>query len=169
MIARFSAGSLSRVAMVKRKGNLPPMSEGPPAGPPSEWTLDRVLGFEVLEMGDARARGRVRVEDRLRQPMGLVHGGVYAALAESLASEATFRAVSGGGMVAVGMWNQTSFLRPVTAGAVHAEAHRRHRGRTTWLWDVDFTDDGGRLCATSRVALAVRELPAPPVSPGSGS
>jgi 1,4-dihydroxy-2-naphthoyl-CoA hydrolase len=44
----------------------------------------------------------------------------------------------------------------VTAGTVHAEATVRHRGRTTWVWDVDFTDDGGKLCASSRVTIAVR-------------
>ena len=47
----------------------------------------------------------------------------------------------------MGQSNHTSFLRPVTEGTVHAEARRRHRGRTTWVWEVDFTDDQGRLCA----------------------
>lgn len=124
-----------------------------------ERTLDGVLGFELIEAADELARGRVAVEDRVRQPFGLVHGGVYAALAESLASIATFQAVHPDGMVAMGSSNQTSFLRPITAGTVHAEARRRHRGRTTWLWDVDFTDDAGRICATSRVTIAVRPLP----------
>jgi uncharacterized protein (TIGR00369 family) len=58
------------------------------------------------------------------------------------------------------MSNQTSFLRPITAGTIHAEARCRHRGRTTWVWDVDFTDDEGRLCALSRVTIAVRPIPA---------
>jgi len=62
----------------------------------------------------------------------------------------------------MGQSNSTSFLRPVTAGVVHAQARRRHRGRTTWVWDVDFTDDDGRLCATSRVTMAVRPAPARP-------
>ena len=52
--------------------------------------------------------------------------------------------------------NSTTFMRPVTAGTVHALATVRHRGRTTWVWDVDFTDDDGKLCATSRVTMAVR-------------
>ena len=42
---------------------------------------------------------------------------------------------------------------------MHASAPARHRGRTTWVWDVDFTDDDGRLCATSRVTMAVRQQP----------
>jgi uncharacterized protein (TIGR00369 family) len=126
----------------------------------SERTLDGTLGFELLESSEERARGRVAVSDRVRQPFGIVHGGVYAALAESITSIATYHAVADEGMIAVGSSNHTSFLRPVTAGTVHAEARRRHRGRTTWIWEVDITDDEGRLCAMSRVSLAVR--PAPP-------
>jgi len=126
----------------------------------SERTLDGTLGFELLESSEERARGRVAVSDRVRQPFGIVHGGVYAALAESITSIATYHAVADEGMIAVGSSNHTSFLRPVTDGTVHAEARRRHRGRTTWIWEVDITDDEGRLCAMSRVSLAVR--PAPP-------
>jgi uncharacterized protein (TIGR00369 family) len=81
-------------------------------------------------------------------------------MAEGMASEATFRAVYPDGFIAIGMSNQTSFLRPITAGTIHAEARRRHRGRTTWLWEVDFTDDEGHLCALTRVTIAVRPIPA---------
>jgi len=119
-------------------------------------TLDQVLGFEFLEMGPELARASVPVEDRVCQPFGLVHGGTYAALAETLVSGATHLAVSQEGSFAVGQSNHTTFLRPVTSGTVHAEARARHRGRTTWIWDVDFTDDDGKLCAIARVTMAVR-------------
>ena len=59
-------------------------------------------------------------------------------------------------MLAVGQSNSTHFLRPVTAGRVHAEGVALHRGRTTWIWDVRFTDDGERLCAITRMTMAVR-------------
>ena len=95
----------------------------------------------------------------MKQIFGLVHGGAFAAFAELLASQATGLAVADEGQIAVGLANHTSFLRPVTEGLVHAEARRRHRGRTTWLWEVDFTDEGGRLCAVARVTLAVRPAP----------
>jgi uncharacterized protein (TIGR00369 family) len=98
----------------------------------------------------------VPVRDAIKQPMGLVHGGVYAAIAESLASMATWQAVAADGRRAMGLSNATSFLRPITEGTVHASATRRHRGRTTWVWDVDITDDAGRLCATTRMTVAVR-------------
>ena len=113
----------------------------------------------MLSLTDELARGRVRVTDRIRQMWGLVHGGVYAALAEVLASEATVSAVHGTGMAAVGLSNRTSFLRPVAEGTVHAEAWRLHRGRYTWLWEVFLRDDEDRLCAASRVTLAVRPRP----------
>lgn len=137
---------------------------------PREQTLEGVLGFELLETGPERATARFEVVDRVRQPLGLVHGGTYAALAETIVSNATFRAVYPDGLMATGMSNLTSFLRPVTEGSVHAEARRQHRGRTTWVWEIEFTDDGGRLCAVSRVTTAVRELPAsarPPRADGS--
>jgi 1,4-dihydroxy-2-naphthoyl-CoA hydrolase len=57
---------------------------------------------------------------------------------------------------AYGLSNTTSFFRPISAGTVQAEAERLHRGRTTWVWDVRFIDGDGRLCAASRVTVAVR-------------
>jgi uncharacterized protein (TIGR00369 family) len=123
-------------------------------------TLDSVLKRETLEMTEDRAVCTMSVDGQpLLQPMGIVHGGVYATMAEGMTSEATFRAVYPEGNVAVGMSNQTSFLRPITGGKIHAEARRRHKGRTTWLWEVDFTDDEGRLCALTRVTIAIRPLP----------
>jgi 1,4-dihydroxy-2-naphthoyl-CoA hydrolase len=124
---------------------------------PVAGTLDEVLGFELLEAGAEGARGRFAVESRVCQPFGRVHGGAYAAMAETLASGATYMAVSGDGNIAVGQSNNTTFMRPVTEGTVHVAGRPIHRGRTTWVWDVDFTDDEGRLCATSRVTIAVRE------------
>jgi uncharacterized protein (TIGR00369 family) len=120
--------------------------------------FDRYYGLEIVEASDQLVRGRVRVLDELKQPTGVVHGGVYASIAEALASLGTNVGVNADGNVGLGMSNHSSFLRPVSDGVVHAEARRRHRGRTTWIWDVDLTDDEGRLCATSRVTIAVRPL-----------
>jgi 1,4-dihydroxy-2-naphthoyl-CoA hydrolase len=119
--------------------------------------FDGLYGLELLELSDTRVRGRVAVRAELKQPQGLVHGGVYAAIAESLASLGTARGVLGDGKVAMGLSNQTSFLRPITGGTVHAAARRRHAGRTTWVWDVEMHDDQGRLCVLSRMTIAVRD------------
>jgi 1,4-dihydroxy-2-naphthoyl-CoA hydrolase len=126
---------------------------------PLERTFDALYGLQVLDSGPERVRAQVAVRDEIKQPMGLVHGGVFASIAESITSLATAMAVLPEGRSAQGLSNQTSFLRPITAGTVHAEARRRHRGRTTWVWEVEITDDDGRLCALVRMTIAVRDLP----------
>jgi 1,4-dihydroxy-2-naphthoyl-CoA hydrolase len=126
---------------------------------PLERTFDALVGLEILEMDDERVRAQVPVREALKQPMGLVHGGVLATIAESTASMATFMAVWPNGEVAQGMANASTFLRPITSGTIHAQATRRHRGRTTWVWDVEISDDDGRLCAMSRMTIAVRPAP----------
>jgi uncharacterized protein (TIGR00369 family) len=114
------------------------------------------LGIEHLESGEDAARGRIAVAEHLLQPYGFLHGGVFAVLAESICSRATWRAVRDRGEVAMGQSNQTTFLRPVTDGHVNAVARVVHRGRTTWVWQVEFTDDEDRLCALSQMTVAVR-------------
>jgi uncharacterized protein (TIGR00369 family) len=114
----------------------------------------------MLSINDGEVHAQVTVRDELKQPVGLLHGGVYAAVAEAIASIATARAVFAEGNVAVGLANNTSFLRPVTEGVVRAVATRLHRGGTTWVWDVRFSDEQDRTCAVTRMTIAVR--PAPP-------
>jgi uncharacterized protein (TIGR00369 family) len=63
------------------------------------------------------------------------------------------------GKTAQGLSNQTSFLRPITDGKIHAEGVRKHRGRTTWVWEIEMSDDRGRLCVLTRMTVAVREPP----------
>ncbi len=121
--------------------------------------FDRHLGLEITEARDGLLRGQVRVRDELKQPAGLVHGGVYAAMAESLASNGTAIAVKPEGKVAMGISNLTSFMRPITSGTVYAEAKAKHRGRTTWVWEVEISDDAGKLCVLARVTVAVRAAP----------
>ena len=118
--------------------------------------FDRLYGLELLSMSDEEVRAQVEVRPDLKQPAGLVHGGVYASMAESMASLATALAVMGDGEIAMGLSNSTSFLRPVTDGVVHAVATRVHRGRTTWVWDVRFSNDAGKVCALTRMTIAVR-------------
>ena len=139
------------------------MSENNPANQfqpvvPLDRTFDALYGLELLEMNDELARAKVVVKERHMQPMGLVHGGVFASIAESLASAATAVAVVGDGNVAQGLSNQTSFLRPIVDGTIHAVARRRHRGRTTWVWEVEISDDEERLCALVRMTIAVRPM-----------
>ncbi len=126
---------------------------------PHEKTFDALYGLQVVEATEERVVAQVPVHDGVKQPMGLVHGGVYASIAESISSMATAQGVIADGNMAQGLSNQTSFLRPIFGGTIHATATRRHRGRTTWVWEVDITDDEGRLCAIVRMTIAVRPLP----------
>ena len=75
--------------------------------------------------------------------------------AETVASAATHMYVQP--KLAIGQSNNTSFIRPASSGHIEARARTRHRGRTTWVQDVEMTDDAGRLCAFSIVTVAVRE------------
>ena len=116
-----------------------------------EDTFDGLYGLQLLDYSDEIVRAQVVVRDEIKQPAGLVHGGVYASIAESIASMATAAAVLPSGQSAQGLSNQTSYLRPITEGMIHAVARRRHRGRTTWVWEVEITDDQDRLCALVRM------------------
>jgi 1,4-dihydroxy-2-naphthoyl-CoA hydrolase len=123
---------------------------------PAGRAMDGVLGFRMLSVDGDVAEAEVPITDAVRQRFGVVHGGAYAALAEMLATEATVQQVWPAGNSAMGQSNATSFLRPVSDGTVRARARRVHAGRTTWVWNVDMTDDDERLCAVSRVTIAVR-------------
>jgi 1,4-dihydroxy-2-naphthoyl-CoA hydrolase len=131
--------------------------------------FDRLYGLELLACSDTEVRAQAIVRDELKQPAGLVHGGVYASMAEAMASLATALGVAERGDTAMGLSNMTSFLRPITAGVVHALATRIHRGRSTWVWDVRFSDDADHTCAVTRMTIAVRPMPdgaAPPARAG---
>jgi 1,4-dihydroxy-2-naphthoyl-CoA hydrolase len=127
-----------------------------PIGFLPESPFDDHYGLVVDEAGDEVVRGHVPVRREVTQPVGLVHGGVYASIAEALASLGTNVGVYGDGKIGLGMSNDSTFLRPVDRGSVRGVARRRHRGRTTWVWDVELADDEGNLCALSRVTVAVR-------------
>jgi len=136
------------------------LSDLPTAILPLEQTLDGTLGVEVLEVGDDFVRGRIAVTDRVRQPYGIVHGGAMAALAESLTSAGTAQGVAAERKIAMGQEVNASFMRPISDGHVNALARVRRRGRTAWNWEVEITDDTGRLCALLRATIAVRDAPA---------
>jgi 1,4-dihydroxy-2-naphthoyl-CoA hydrolase len=120
--------------------------------------FDRHYGLEIDEATEELVRGHVPVREHVLQPVGLVHGGVHASIAEALASVGTNVGVLEDGNIGLGMSNNSTFLRSIREGTIHAVARRIHRGRTTWVWDVELTDDEGRLCAVSRVTIAVRPL-----------
>jgi 1,4-dihydroxy-2-naphthoyl-CoA hydrolase len=114
------------------------------------------LVLDAVDLDAGEIRAHVDVTDKVKQPAGLVHGGVFASIAESITSMGTWYAVQADGKSAQGLSNQTSFLRPILGGTIHALARVRHRGRTTWVWEVEITDDEQRLCSLVRMTIAVR-------------
>ncbi len=128
-----------------------------PRGPHSHF--DALVGTEWLDDDPDHARVRLGMRDELRQPVGLLHGGVISTLVESVCSRATALAVLGDGMMAMGQSIGVSFIRPMTEGHAEVTARARHRGRTTWVWDAEVEDAEGRLCALAQMTVAVRPIP----------
>ncbi len=112
------------------------------------------LGMEFLEVGDDFIRGRVPVDERTRQPYGLLHGGVSVALAETLGSVAAGHVVSEGHMV-VGLDINANHLKSASSGWVTGIARPVHIGRSTQVWNIDMHNDDGELTCVSRLTMAV--------------
>lgn len=126
---------------------------------PLERTMVGMVGVEIQEHDEDFVRGRLPVEDRVRQPYGIVHGGAIATLAESLTSMATAAGVAPEGKIAMGQEINMSLMRPISEGHVNALCRVRRKGRTAWNWEVEITDDDGRLCSLLRATIAVRDAP----------
>jgi 1,4-dihydroxy-2-naphthoyl-CoA hydrolase len=115
-----------------------------------------LLGIEWISTDPDDARARVPIRDELRQPFGIMHGGVMSSLVESICSYATAGAVHDEGMAAMGQSINVSFLRPIVEGAAEVRARARHRGRSTWVWEAEVRDSEDRVCALSQMTIAVR-------------
>ena len=124
-------------------------------------TVHDALGITVDEVSADRVVLSVPVTDRVRQPFGLLHGGVSAVLAESAASiGASMNVAPGKGVVGVEL--NASHLRGVSVGAITAVATPIRRGRTLHVWEIVVTDDRGRDVCRCRCTLAVIDLPTTP-------
>ena len=116
--------------------------------------FDNELGLVFTELTPDGAKAQLEVQPKLLQPMGIVHGGVYCSMIESMASTSAFvwLAANGGGNV-VGVNNNTDFLRAVSEGTVFGVSEPVHRGRRQQLWLVTLRDRGDRLIARGQVRL----------------
>ncbi len=115
---------------------------------------DNELGLTYLEVTPDGSRAQLTIHDKLLQPWGIVHGGVYCAIVESLASVSghVWLSAHGGGTV-VGVNNNTDFLRAISSGTVTAVSTPIHRGRRQQLWMVTITDENDKLVARGQVRL----------------
>jgi 1,4-dihydroxy-2-naphthoyl-CoA hydrolase len=112
------------------------------------------LGIEFVEIGDDFVRGRVPVDERTRQPYGLLHGGVSVVLAETLGSVGAAYSCPPDHR-AVGLEINANHLRGVTEGWVTGTARPVHRGRTTHVWQIELVDEQGRPTCVSRITMAI--------------
>ncbi|GEE03064.1 esterase [Gordonia spumicola] len=122
--------------------------------------LDALLGFAIDEVSGDGLRGTLTIRGDHHQPFGIVHGGVYCALAETAASVSAFCWLqeSGIGGTAVGVNNSTDFLRSASEGDITVVATPVHRGRRQQLWLIDMSDADGRPLAQSKVRMQNIEL-----------
>ncbi|BDY32185.1 MULTISPECIES: PaaI family thioesterase [Mycolicibacterium] len=116
--------------------------------------FDAELGLSYLDLTPDGGRAELKLHDKLLQPWGIVHGGVYCSIVESLASVSghIWLAENGGGTV-VGVNNNTDFLRAIGSGTVTAVSTPIHRGRRQQLWLITITDENDRLVARGQVRL----------------
>ena len=124
-----------------------------------ESNFDTYIGTVWISLDPDDARARIEMGDELRQPYGLMHGGVYSTLIESLCSYTTAVAVHEEGNICLGQAIEVSIRRPVSSGYAECRAIVRHRGRTTWVWEAEILDDEERLCALAKMTMAIRPAP----------
>ena len=119
-------------------------------------TFDLQMGVQHGDVGPERTTATLDVHDGVCAETGAVHGGVFAAVAEGLASIGTFAGVVADGMAASGLSNDTRVLAEVHDGTISSVATRRDAKPDLWTWDVEARDGAGTLCAVSTVLIAVR-------------
>ena len=133
----------------------------------SRPTLSDALGIEITAITDEYVEGRMPVDGRTHQPMGLLHGGASVALAETLGSVAAhFRLPDRSKQAAVGLEINANHLKGVREGWVRGRATPVHIGRSTQVWEIRIThEETGVLVCLSRITMAVVDLPAPTPQP----
>lgn len=133
----------------------PNVAEAINANHPGTWA--GVLGLRILAATRDRVVGELEVRPSHLQPHGIVHGGVYASVIESLASIGAGLDAIGHAKTVVGLENHTSFVRAARGGVLRGTALPLTRGRRSQAWEVTLVDGSGALIATGRVRLLVIE------------
>ncbi|KON67119.1 esterase [Peribacillus butanolivorans] len=124
-----------------------------------ERSLIGTLGIEMKEISDGKVVATMPVDERTRQPLGLLHGGASVALAETVASVGGIQLVDSTKQAVVGLEINANHVRGVRSGHVIAEGNIIHRGKSTMVWDVKIRDNQDQLICISRCTLAIIDLP----------
>ncbi|NID16074.1 hotdog fold thioesterase [Luteibacter yeojuensis] len=131
----------------------------------SRGTMMETLDIRFTECGDDWLRGTMPVDQRTRQPFGLLHGGASVVLAETLGSTASLLTLDVEKEVAVGLDINANHIRGVRGGIVTGTARAMHLGRTTQVWEIRLEEEHGKLVCLSRLTMAV--IPSPGGAPGN--
>lgn len=115
------------------------------------------LGIEFTELGPDFLRGRMPVNERTRQPFGILHGGASVALAETLGSVAAGLVVDRDKLRVVGQEINANHVRAVSDGFVIGTTRPFHLGRRSHVWEIRIEDERQRLVCISRITMAVVE------------
>lgn len=113
------------------------------------------VGIEFTEVGEDYIKGKMPVDKRTHQPMGLLHGGASVVLAETLGSAAANLCVDNSTHYCVGLAINSNHLRGIREGYVYGKATIVHLGRTTQVWQIDITNEEGKMVNVSRLTMAV--------------
>jgi len=129
------------------------------------YTLDEVhfrvaalpshLGIEFIELGPDYLKGRMPVDERTRQPYGILHGGASVALAETLGSTGAVLTLDQDKQYAVGQEINANHVRPIASGYVFGTARPLHIGKRSHVWDIRIVDEKERLVCVSRLTVAI--------------
>lgn len=118
-------------------------------------TMAEFLGMEWTELGDDYLKIRMPVDQRTKQPYGLLHGGASCALAETMGSVASQLVLDPNKFICVGLEINANHIRSARSGYVHGIARPLHLGGTTHVWDIKIYDDQEKLICISRLTLAI--------------
>lgn len=113
------------------------------------------LAIEITDVSEKSLSGKMPVDDRTKQPMGLLHGGASVALAETLGSIASSLCIKNKNQYPVGLEINANHLRAVKQGYVYAKAEAIHIGRKTHVWEIRVADEQQKLICISRLTVAV--------------
>jgi 1,4-dihydroxy-2-naphthoyl-CoA hydrolase len=122
-------------------------------------TIHESLGIEITELGKESLSGKMPCDNKTVQPFRLLHGGANVVLAESLGSLASSLIVNPETHYAVGLNINASHMRPVKEGYVYGKAEPVHIGRTTHIWNIDITNEKGKLVCNCRLTMAIVAKP----------
>lgn len=124
-----------------------------------EGTMMETLGIELLEVGEDYLSGRMPIDHRTVQPMKILHGGANVALAETLGSIGSWMIIDPEKQICVGQSITANHLRPGTKGFANAKATIVHRGKTSHVWNIEITNDEGKLLCLCRLTMAIVKKP----------